>query len=150
MDPRKDTPKNKLCRTYSPPAALPKFPQGRLVNHQAAEVKPVEGNQSKTCDDWTLLAELPQFFQNRFTNICKHCHCKSNLVWRNFVRPEQHFDACFRYIENKQDDHKRCFVKRELLSREEEALLMFRSTRPQGSLSGRKWPSDNILNGPSY
>lgn len=47
--------------------------------------------------------EMPEFFANHLKGICKHCECKKEIVWRNFYRTEQHFDACFRYFDEQKE-----------------------------------------------
>jgi hypothetical protein len=50
--------------------------------------------------------EMPQFLANHLKGICRHCECKKEILWRNFQRPEQHFDACFRYFDKRKETHK--------------------------------------------
>ena len=47
--------------------------------------------------------EMPKFFADHLKGICKHCECKKDILWRNFNRPEQHFDACFRYFDEQKE-----------------------------------------------
>ena len=56
---------------------------------------------------------MPTFFKEKLKNICEYCECKQEVLWNNLLRDEQHFDACFRYV-NK-DPTRKCFLKRKLL-----------------------------------
>jgi hypothetical protein len=47
--------------------------------------------------------EMPKFFADHLKGICKHCECKKEILWRNFNRPEQHFEACFRYFDEQKE-----------------------------------------------
>jgi hypothetical protein len=46
---------------------------------------------------------MPKFFADHLKGICKHCECKKEILWRNFNRTEQHFDACFRYFDEQKE-----------------------------------------------
>ena len=58
---------------------------------------------------------MPSFLVEKLGNICEYCHCKQEILWRNLHRDEQHFDACFRYVDGPAGSNRRCFLKRELL-----------------------------------
>jgi hypothetical protein len=62
-----------------------------------------------------LPAEMPDFFQEKLKKICEHCECKQNVLWNNFLRDEQHFDACFRYVNKENALQRKCFLKCMLL-----------------------------------
>jgi hypothetical protein len=62
-----------------------------------------------------MSSTMPGFFQKRLKNICEHCECKSDILWRNLRRSEQHSDACFRYFEETDVPAERCFLKRQSL-----------------------------------
>jgi hypothetical protein len=94
---------------------------------------------------------MPDFFTEMLNNICEHCKCKNDILWRNFCRSEQHFDTCFRYFEEKESEHKRCFLKRESLSGktlETESLLTPDSTCSQRSFTYEA--EVDLFNGPSH
>ncbi len=57
---------------------------------------------------------IPMFFEKKLKNICSHCECKKKILWHNFHRDEQHFDACFRYVDGPPNSDRRCFLKCEL------------------------------------
>jgi hypothetical protein len=63
-----------------------------------------------------LPAEMPVFFREKLKKICEHCECKQNVLWNNFLRDEQHFDACFRYVNKENTLQRKCFLKCKLLN----------------------------------
>jgi hypothetical protein len=63
-----------------------------------------------------LPAKMPDFFRKKLKNICEHCECKQNVLWNNFLRDEQHFDACFRYVNKENALQRKCFLKCKLLN----------------------------------
>jgi hypothetical protein len=75
-------------------------------------------DQDALCEPWYVsVPEMPSFFKKKLEKICSYCHCKGDILWRNLYRPEQHFDACFRYVDDEHpNDDNRCFLKRESAS----------------------------------
>src|SRR5208282_2638845 len=94
-------------------------------------------------NDWTLeeyrklwpgdkqRTDMPDLFERKLNSICSKCHCKKDILWRNLQRTEPHFDACFRYFDDREDkdrNYSRCFVKRRSSSDSSMvALLMWSS-----------------------
>jgi hypothetical protein len=62
-----------------------------------------------------LPADMPDLFKEKLENICPYCHCKKEILWNNLRREEQHFDACFRYVNKPKTSNRKCFLKRMLL-----------------------------------
>jgi hypothetical protein len=63
-----------------------------------------------------LPVDIPPFFREKLKKVCEHCECKQKVLWSNFRRDEQHFDACFRYVNKEETLHRKCFLKCKLLS----------------------------------
>lgn len=63
-----------------------------------------------------LPADMPAFFQEKLKKICEHCECKQDILWNNFRHDEQHFDACFRYVNKEKTLQRKCFLKCKLLN----------------------------------
>jgi hypothetical protein len=82
-----------------------------------------------------LPPEMPLFFREKLTKICEHCECKQNVLWNNFLRDEQHFDACFRYVNKENTLQQKCFLKCKLLNFGTRSRLMNSSIHTTGSLS---------------
>jgi hypothetical protein len=82
-----------------------------------------------------LPAEMPVLFREKLKKICEHCECKQNVLWNNFLRDEQHFDACFRYVNKENTLQQKCFLKCKLLNFGTRNRLMNSSIHATGSLS---------------
>jgi hypothetical protein len=67
---------------------------------------------------------MPHQFVEKLDNICTHCDCKRDILWRNLHRADSHFEACFRYHDDKADPStaaaplNKCFLKRKYLRTE--------------------------------
>lgn len=62
-----------------------------------------------------LPTNMPPLFQEKLRKICEHCECKEEVLWRNFLCDEQHFDACFRYVNKENTLRRKCLLKCKLI-----------------------------------
>ncbi|KAG4441127.1 hypothetical protein IFR05_003417 [Cadophora sp. M221] len=58
------------------------------------------------------IKKMPEVFKQMLNNMCAHCGCEAEILWRNLRRVDSHFNSCFRYVEDKTPPgDKRCFLK---------------------------------------
>ena len=90
----------------------PKEPKSDPVGSPNSQVE-VESEclEESECLQKILPADMPAFFREKLKKICEHCECKQNVLWNNFLRDEQHFDACFRYVNKEKTLQQKCFLK---------------------------------------
>lgn len=59
------------------------------------------------------IMKMPEVFKQMLNNMCPHCGCEAEILWRNLRRVDSHFNSCFRYVENRTSPgDQRCFLKR--------------------------------------
>lgn len=75
--------------------------------------KPVTANPQQRVERRSVTKPdlIPAYFEKKLKDICPYCHCKKNILWHNYHRDEQHFDACFRYVDDPFRRDRRCFLK---------------------------------------
>ncbi|KAH9215965.1 hypothetical protein DL95DRAFT_499482, partial [Leptodontidium sp. 2 PMI_412] len=58
------------------------------------------------------IMKIPEVFKQMLNNMCPHCGCEAEILWRNLRRVDSHFNSCFRYVENRRSPgDQRCFLK---------------------------------------
>jgi hypothetical protein len=77
--------------------------KGEKKNTDNTTTPKPEGEKEEEGWDEPKKNEMPEFFANHLKGICRHCECKKEILWRNFQRAEQHFDACFRYFDEQKE-----------------------------------------------
>ncbi|KAN0106721.1 hypothetical protein V8E51_009597 [Hyaloscypha variabilis] len=88
---------------------LPSIPDFRSLSSKGEGESERIGKPEFLAD--ILPANMPTFFREKLKKICEHCECKPNILWSNFRRQEQHFDACFRYVNREETLQQKCFLE---------------------------------------
>jgi hypothetical protein len=90
---------------------LPSIPKATKATNDPVGSPSSKIEAESECLQDILPANMPAFFQEKLKKICEHCECKHNVLWSNFRREEQHFDACFRYVNKEETLQRKCFLK---------------------------------------